>query len=680
MKNVVIAVSLGVLISTSCYADDDDRKIQMSTNPSEAVLGESVLFQCKAEGDWRRRLRSAKIDIVNSHGNTVVSEASMELDGKTAHYDFDIPADGDIGNWKYECELRDRKHRLVRTAELVVVKSIVVDPPVDPPIDPPAPLIDSPVAAHNKIVEYKGPETCIACHQTEASEMLDSLHMQWSGPTPDLTNINGEKLEGGKALGKGVGGINTFCTYAMSSKSACFSCHVRADGNDPKPVEAKDVDCLMCHNDTYQRTFEVDPENTVTVTNVLGEEKTYEFGKVDEDGDYKTIPDYDKMAAGTNMVNVARTVHMPTNKSCLRCHAKAGGGDWTKRGDMGLNSADPTVEQDVHLSKDGANLSCVSCHSALNHKISGRGIDLRQTEAEAPTCQSCHNETPHESTTLNRHAQGQVSCQVCHIREYAKGGATEMSRDWSKPEWNQAFCSGQGGFVGHEVKESFVKPEYVWFDGTSYVYNINETIEADERGIYPMARANGEPFDGKSLIVPIKRHFSSMPLHESGKIVPPVIMWMFMTGDFDIAVQKGMEEQGMTGDYSIVEADAEMMITHGVEPKEKAPSCEECHDGSGSTADGTGMIPFQSLGYHQVPDAVSSCTLCHEKKSMNWESMHKSHRDDDISCSSCHSPEPTGVVNGSCSSCHERKSWKGDEGHKKHLEKGVDCISCHNFS
>ena len=118
---------------------------------------------------------------------------------------------------------------------------------------------------------------------------------------------------------------------------------------------------------------------------------------------------------------------MPTNKSCLRCHATAGGGDWTKRGDMGLNSVNPTVDQDVHLSQNGAGLSCVDCHSALNHKIGGRGIDLRGTEANAPSCQSCHTAAPHSDSTLNRHAGGQVSCQVCHIREFAKGGATEMS-------------------------------------------------------------------------------------------------------------------------------------------------------------------------------------------------------------------------------------------------------------
>jgi hypothetical protein len=425
------------------------------------------------------------------------------------------------------------------------------------------------------------------------------------------------------------------------------------------------------------------------VTNVNGIEKTYVFGKVDADGNYTTVPDYTKMPAGTNMVNLARTVHLPTTTSCLRCHAKAGGGDWTKRGDMGMNSAQATVDQDVHLAKDGANLSCVDCHAALNHKIAGRGIDLRQTEAQAPTCAACHTEAPHTSTTLNRHAQGQVSCQVCHIREYAKGGATEMSRDWTLPVWNQAFCSGQGGFVGHEERQSFVKPEYVWFDGTSSVYNVGETIQLDERGVLPMAKANGAPFDGRSNIFPIKRHFSTMPLDANGKIIPPAIMWMFMTGNFDLAVQKGIEEQAgkgiaYTGNYALVPADAEMLITHGVEPKSKAPSCIECHDGSGSTPEGQGMLPFDSLGYHTVPDAVASCTLCHEQKSLQWEVMHQRHRQGSVTCSSCHTAEPTGLVKTQsvlCSSCHEQKSWRTDEGHKKHfVEKKIDCIKCHTFS
>lgn len=671
MKEFVIAVSFSVLMSGSCYAAD--RYIEMTANPGGAVPGETVHLQCAGAGEWQAPLTKAKIVIKDADGTRLVTRDTMVIDGVTANYSYVIPADGPIGNWKYKCIFKDGAGRVRQTARFTVTEP-VVEPPVEEP--PEVVYVEGAIAAHNTITEYRGPATCVGCHQTEAAEMLDSLHMKWSGPTPELTNTNGEEL------GKAVGGINTFCTYAMSSKGACFSCHVRADGNAPHPPEANDVDCLMCHNDTYQRKFVVDSENTETVNNIEGETRTYVFGKVDEEGNYTTVPNFDKMPPGTDMVNVARTVHLPTTQSCLRCHAKAGGGDWTKRGDMGLNSVNATKDEDVHLSPEGANLSCADCHSALNHKIAGRGIDLRQTEAPAPSCQACHDEAPHASSTLNRHAQGQVSCQVCHIREYAKGGETEISRDWRTPVWNSAFCSGQGGFVGEEIKKANVQPEYVWFDGTSYVYNVGETIEPDERGIYPMAKANGRPFDGRSSIVPIKRHFSIMPLHESGKMVPPAIMWMFMTGDFDLAVEKGMEEQGMTGKYSIVEADAEMLITHGVDPKTKAPSCAECHDSSGSTPDGTGMLPFEALGYHEVPAAVKSCTLCHERKSLGWESMHQKHRQDNVSCSSCHTSEPTGFVKAQkilCSSCHENKSWKS-EGHKKHFEKGLECVSCHTFS
>jgi len=669
MKKVVIVFGLAVLFGGNCYADDEiqvrPRVIRMSTDTVEAVPGQSVHFQCKAGGEWQLPLLSAKITILDTARDRVVRLADMDIDRRTAGYDFVIPQDGSAGSWRYRCVIKDRSTRLAKSRKFTVADTTIIDP-----------VIDGPIPAHNTITAYDGPATCIGCHQQQASEMLNSLHMQWSGPTPQLINTNAE------VLGKGKGGINTFCTYAMSSKGACFSCHVRADGNAPDAPQAEDVDCLMCHSDVYQRKFVADPNNTETVTNILGEVKTYVFGKVDADGNYTSVPDFDAMPPGTNMVNVARTVHLPTKKSCLRCHAKAGGGDWTKRGDMGLNSADPTVDQDFHLAKEGADLSCVDCHSALNHKISGRGIDLRATEASAPTCQACHTSAPHSSFTLNRHAQGQVSCQVCHIREYAKGGATEMSRDWSIPTWNPAFCSGQGGFVGEELREANVRPEYVWFDGTSYVYNVGETISPDENGIYHMAKAHGAPFDGKSQLVPIKRHFSTMPLHESGKIIPPAIMWMFMTGDFDLAVQKGMEEQGMTGSYSIVETDAEMLITHGVDPKEKAPSCTECHDGSGSTLDGVGMVPFTKLGYHTVPAAVRSCTLCHERENLQWESMHQKHRQENISCASCHTSEPSGLVKPQsilCSSCHERESWSSRR-HETHIKKGLQCSTCHTFS
>ncbi|MCB2182471.1 MAG: hypothetical protein KQH63_10625 [Desulfobulbaceae bacterium] len=700
MKHVLLSVTALTLLTGTALADDHDREssyryssesssysrgIEMSVNPSPALVGSEVRFVCTATGNWEDSLERARITISNAADDKIVEKRRMDIHDRTATYDFTIPTDEMTGEWDFRCSLTDdEEHRERKTSQFTVTASVTGGGSGGGTDDPDSgtgapPTTGNPLNAHQSIQSYDGPSTCIACHELEAQDMLESLHMQWSGPTPDVTNISGDD-------GKAVNGINTFCSYAMSSKGACFSCHVRADGNAPHAPELNDVDCMMCHNDTYQRTFVSDPNNIETVVNIDGETKTYVFGKVDAEGNYTTVPDFSKMPAGTTMVELARNVHLPTRKSCLRCHAKAGGGDWTKRGDMGLNTVAPTLVEDVHMSAEagGADLTCSACHAAENHKVGGRGIDLRQTEAANPQCTDCHSAGPHSNSTLNRHAAGQVSCQVCHIREFGKGGATEMSRDWLKPVWNAGFCSGQGGFVGEEIKVANVKPEYVWFDGTSEVYSIGQTIQADERGVYPMANANGGAFDGNSKIVPIKRHYSIMPLHESGQIVAPAIMWMFMTGDFDQAVQKGMEEQGMTGSYQLVDVDAEMLISHGVEPASMAPSCTECHDYSGETPDGSGMVPFTELGYHTWPEEVKNCTLCHERKSLSWQSLHNEHASGEgaLSCVSCHTSEPAGLVKPQsdlCNDCHGSKSWGGSELHKKHLEKGYECVRCHTF-
>jgi hypothetical protein len=125
-----------------------------------------------------------------------------------------------------------------------------------------------------------------------------------------------------------------------------------------------------------------------------------------------------------------------------------------------------------------------------------------------------------------------------------------------------------------------------------------------------------------------------------------------------------------------------MMITHGVDPKSKAPSCVECHDNTGSTPDGTGMVPFEALGYHEMPAKVSSCTLCHSSKTSSWQPMHSTHKSKGISCSSCHSPAPTGLVSATstlCRSCHESKSWSSSSGHSKHIKQQIACATCHTY-
>lgn len=659
MKKSLLTIISIILLGSVAFASD--LELALEVDPEPVILGNSVKFSCQISKGWDGRpISKAKIVIKNAAKEKLIDRVDMTIDQNTASYDFVIPDNQAAGKWEIRCIIWNGDNKARKSMTFGVIES--------------TDKITG-IGAHLSIDSYNGPSTCIRCHEKEAKQMLNSVHMQWSGPTPELSNTSGE------SLGKAKAGINTFCTYAVSSKSACYSCHVRADGNASHEPDVNDVDCLICHSDSYQRKFVSDPNNTETITNIDGVEKTYMFGLVDKDGNYVTEPDIDKMPQGITMTEIARNVHLPTRASCLRCHAKAGGGDWTKRGDMGLSSIDPDFNEDVHMSKQGADFSCAVCHAAGNHKIGGRGIDLRQTEASDPKCTNCHSSSVHKNSILNRHAEGQVSCQVCHIREFGKGGATELSRDWREPVWNPAFCSGQGGFVGHEVKVANVKPDYRWFDGTSYVYNVGEEITSNDDGTYTMAKANGKAFDTNSKIVPIKNHWTIMPLHESGRIIPPVIMKMFMTGDFDLAVQEGMADQGMTGDYTLVNTNAEMLISHGVDPKSKAATCNDCHTGNGTS---DLMLPFAELGYHTFPASVSNCTLCHEKKSLEWEPLHNEHvRSEELDCNQCHTDEPIGFVKAEadlCNDCHNYKEpGKTDELHKKHLDKGYACGQCHNF-
>ncbi len=50
-------------------------------------------------------------------------------------------------------------------------------------------------------------------------------------------------------------------------------------------IAMAEIDSLMRHSVNYERKLVIDPHGTETVTNVIGEVKTYVFGKVDDNRD-----------------------------------------------------------------------------------------------------------------------------------------------------------------------------------------------------------------------------------------------------------------------------------------------------------------------------------------------------------------------------------------------------------
>ena len=488
--------------------------------------------------------------------------------------------------------------------------------------------------AHATITEYKGPQTCVGCHEPQALEVHGSVHYQQTGMTSNVTNIAG-------TAGKSEDAFNTYCgSIRTSPLFTCAGCHV-GNGRPPQPeatqAQLNNIDCLMCHQDDYARVgappfqpWEVVGEDGQPATIFIPFEETFRF-----------IPNESKMTI--SILEAARTVHPTTRKTCLRCHAGASGSDGGKRGDISSVTVDPPKSSDIHMSPHGEDLKCANCHDAGKHRVFGRGLDLRPNDhPDMLTCASCHSEQPHSEgsrrvSTLDTHAN-RVACQTCHIPKFAKDISTELVRDWTHPHFSSTACGGRGGWVPNEVRASNVIPSYRWFDGTSQVYILGQVPPENEDGEKAFGIPNGNVNTDNAKIYPMKEHRSLSAQHDaSGVMIPHSTFTFFTTSSFDEAVRVGMEEEGLTGSYTLVNVHTFQTINHGVEDDNNALSCAECH-ASYSTGSPPRIDLQGELGYELKGPKEQVCTQCHGREDdEGFVKVHNEHvTEEHIECASCH--------------------------------------------
>ena len=260
----------------------------------------------------------------------------------------------------------------------------------------------TPATGHANLTWDGTPGVCLSCHKEQAREMYASTHYQWEGDALYRTN-------GPVKQGKISNAVNSYCINILGNWGDCGACHVGLGAQPvatatPTDEQLKNIDCLVCHQKDYKR---------VKVNGIF-------------------TPDAANMAITLN--KAVQTVHLPERANCLSCHAKAGGGDAVKRGDLALASANTNdVQYDRHMSVAGADMKCQECHITKDHRIAGRGSDLRQTDLDVEmSCTNCHtNKTTtsgHGTADINRHV-ARVACQTCHIPTYAKN-ASDTGRHW----------------------------------------------------------------------------------------------------------------------------------------------------------------------------------------------------------------------------------------------------------
>ncbi|NEV62186.1 PKD domain-containing protein [Thiorhodococcus minor] len=620
----------------------------------------------------------------------------------------------------------------------------------------------SPIPEHCNITAYTGPAVCVECHQNEARDMHGSVHYQQGGAFDFVTNIPGDFAAAGERPAKAAGdlvatGINTYCgTHENSPRFTCAGCHV---GNgrfpmaqslfeqlDPASDEAHaqlaNIDCLTCHQERYKRfpdwtasgqgfadfsllNLTEDSDGDLVRLDGAALARTGFSGIPNVDpvsGDFQFLPAGSDTLPGSvpmspmpiTTLQAAQNVHATTRMSCLSCHAGAGGGDGTKRGDMAKENANPSVTLDMHMSPNGADLSCSDCHSAVgdageSHRMRGRGLDLRPNDVQDRfTCETggCHDDRPHEDfsntrgSSRDKHAM-RVACQTCHIPAYAKANVgTEVARDWQDPHPSAAACNGRGGWLPREDKgglgSTSLIPTYAWFDGTSEVLYLEEslddvptvpldaTIAASFAGAfnpgdatYVLGQPNGDVASDGAKLYPMKPHWSKLARNDlTNTLVGHSTFEFFRTGSFcrAVAVGLGLDEpnaptssvcDGTPGSTetppstTIVPVFTYQTINHGVEPEDnalggEARGCGSCH---ASLSGGPRQLDLEGLGYalRTAPSAVigtGQATL-------------------------------NGNLDAICSQCHENEREDRDfsDVHRRHVqEEGKDCAACHNFS
>ena len=418
---------------------------------------------------------------------------------------------------------------------------------------------------------------------------------------------------GGQPQGKLTNAVNSYCINIEGNWGMCGSCHVgRGLRPDNADATLENIDCLMCHSAGYA-TLRVRLDD-----GTLG---------VQEPDD-----------------QLVRNIHKPTRANCMACHAKAGGGDGVKRGDISLatvTNSDPKF--DVHMNSQGADLVCSECHVFIDHKVIGKGSDLRPTDdpirgAEV-SCLTCHpgkdGQDGHDSSKINSHV-ARVACQTCHIPTYAKV-ATEIHRDWrTHHDGSMADSSAHPGHPYTEKAADLIPTYKFWNRMSDNILLGDDALRTYNAGrdTWPTSTPIGDVTDG--LIYPFKYKTAMQPktVADNRLIALNTYEYLKNSGDVTASIEQGLTSMGYSAHepFEWVMTDTHQMINHGISPANQALQCTDCH-GSIDRMDLQG-----ELGYQLKAERTMVCTQCHGiEEQKGFEAIHYIHVDDEkYDCNNCH--------------------------------------------
>jgi octaheme c-type cytochrome (tetrathionate reductase family) len=434
--------------------------------------------------------------------------------------------------------------------------------------------------AHDKI---QGPisdpkkvtQKCLECHAESAQEVMQTQHWNWQ--QQQVVN-NKEQLYGKRNA------MTNFGIAVDGNWPHCTRCHIGYGWENASFdfKEPNNIDCLVCHDTTG----------------------TYEKAKRGA-GLPKGYTEWRERGKPVDLLYVARNAGKPNKKTCGACHFGGCGAARVKHGDLDPSFAGPPLEIDIHMAADGANFDCQKCHyPEEKHNIMGHYMAPSAEGTYQSGCVECHSEKPHELKILNTHYEA-VSCQTCHVPNFARQYPAKTDWDWSTPELETAKEGRYGkiipvkGVGGFKWKKNMT-PLYEWYNGSELAYIRGDVIDPDT--VTALNKPVGSKDDKHSKIFPFKIHRAKQIYDTKYKtIITPFIekegeTAFWKTYDWDAAAKKGMAATGLrfSGNYDFTNTIMYWRINHGVVPGDKALDCLECHGSHG-------RMDWEYLGYEGDP-------------------------------------------------------------------------------
>jgi hypothetical protein len=350
--------------------------------------------------------------------------------------------------------------------------------------------------------------------------------------------------------------INNFCQAVPGNEGRCSQCHIGYGWQDKTFdfANPRNIDCLACHDQTG--TYKKVPAPTAAQPVAGGPDMT---------------PEAQQKVAQSVAVNGG----VPPRSTCVFCHARAGGDDNVKHGDIStrmgfIKNTDPAADpnryldrsEDVHMGYDpvarkGGDMKCVACHQ-VKRDLSGAMVDHgiggfvyhSSDEGVMKDCTDCHSTSIHVGTSAENlvATHDRLACQVCHIPAFSRKVATYVDWRWSQAgsDTPPATCAADPKGVAadgttlrgtyNKMKGCFtwatnVRPTLRFYDGKwkRVIMGVNDK-GLDTSKPVDLGSPTATYLDAGAKIYPFKKMTGNQPFDSTDKTVLVPHLWGTVTG------------------------------------------------------------------------------------------------------------------------------------------------------